>query len=134
MNMQHTVQEKWEEYLIGVRPNAVFPAGHLCYAVKAKNIWLGECDMAMRTDLLQESYAQLYDLVGEKLTEEIYEMYRGRQISFPMRLYNRDKVAAQIVKEYDGHNLAELTKKYEYSQRWIRQIIQKHREATTDKQ
>jgi Mor family transcriptional regulator len=58
----------------------------------------------------------------------IDEMYRGRQTSFPIRLYNRDKVAEQIVEEYDGHNLAELTKKYEYSQRWIRQIIQKHRE------
>lgn len=84
--------------------------------------------MTMRVDLLQESYAQLYDLVGEELTEKIYEMYRGRQISFPMRLYNRDKVAKQIVEEYNGHNLAELTKEYEYSQRWIRQIIQKQRE------
>ncbi|KRL93780.1 hypothetical protein FD28_GL000967 [Levilactobacillus hammesii DSM 16381] len=45
-----------------------------------------------------------------------------------MRLYNRDKVAEQIVNEYDGHNLAQLTKEYDYSQRWIRQIIQKHRE------
>jgi len=41
----------------------------------------------------------------------IDEMYRGRQTSFPIRLYNRDKVAEQIVEEYDGHNLAELTKK-----------------------
>ncbi|NLR31010.1 Mor transcription activator family protein [Levilactobacillus tujiorum] len=84
--------------------------------------------MAMRVDLLQESYAQLYELLGEELTEKVYEMYRGRQISFPMRLYNRDKVAEQIVNEYDGHNLAQLTKEYDYSQRWIRQIIQKHRE------
>lgn len=84
--------------------------------------------MAMRVDLLQESYAQLYELLGEDLTAKIYDMYRGRQISFPMRLYNRDKVAEQIIKEYDGHNLAQLTREYEYSQRWIRQIIQKDRE------
>lgn len=84
--------------------------------------------MTMRVDLLQESYAQLYELLGEDLTEKVYEMYRGRQISFPMSLYNRDKVAEQIVNEYDGHNLAQLTKEYDYSQRWIRQIIQKHRE------
>ena len=78
----------------------------------------------MRVDLLQESYAQLYGLLGEDLTEKVYEMYRGRQISFPMRLYNCDKVA-----EYDGHNLAELTRKYDYSQRWVRQMIQADREA-----
>jgi len=131
--MHHGKQLEREEYLMGVRSNVVLTALHLCYAVKAKNNWLGECGMAMRVDLLQESYAQLYELVGEELTEKIYEMYRGRQISFPMRLYNRDKVAAQIVEEYDGHNLAELTKKYEYSQRWIRQIIQKHRESMEEK-
>ena len=78
----------------------------------------------MRVDLLQESYAQPYGLLGEDLTEKVYELYRGRQISFPMRLYNRDKVA-----EYDGHNLAELTRKYDYSQRWVRQMIQADREA-----
>lgn len=78
----------------------------------------------MRVDLLQESYAQLYGLLGEDLTEKVYELYRGRQISFPMRLYNRDRAA-----ECDGHNLAELTRKYDYSQRWVRQIIQADREA-----
>lgn len=63
----------------------------------------------MRVDLLQESYAQPYGLLGEDLTEKVYEMYRGRQISFPVRLYNRDKVAEQIFEEYAGHNLVELT-------------------------
>lgn len=80
--------------------------------------------MEIEPELLQESYAQLNELVGTEKMYQIFEMYRGRQISFPMRLYDRDKVSQQIVKEYDGHNLAQLTKKYDYSQRWIRQIIQ----------
>jgi len=83
--------------------------------------------MTMRVDLLQDSYAQLYDLLGEELTEKLYQVYRGQQVSFPMRLYNRDKVAKQILTEYDGHNIAELTRKYDYSQRWVRQMIQEGR-------
>jgi len=82
----------------------------------------------MRVDLLQDTYAQLVDLVVEDLTEKIYQLYRGQQISFPMRLYNRDKVAKQILTEYNGHNIAELTRKYDYSQRWVRQMIQLGRE------
>ncbi|NLR31013.1 Mor transcription activator family protein [Levilactobacillus tujiorum] len=84
--------------------------------------------MKVREELLQESYAQLYALVGEELMLKIFDLYRGQQVSFPMRLYNRDKVAQQIVAEYDGHNMAQLTRKYDYSQRWVRQMIQQSRE------
>lgn len=82
----------------------------------------------MRAELLQETYSQLYELLGEELTLKIYELYRGQQVSFPMRLYNRDKVAQQVLAEYDGHNISQLTKKYDYSQRWVRQIIRESRE------
>ncbi|AYM01596.1 hypothetical protein D8911_00790 [Levilactobacillus brevis] len=34
------------------------------------------------------------------------------------------KVAKQVLLEYNGHNIAELTRKYDYSQRWVRQMIQ----------
>jgi len=80
-------------------------------------------------ELLQESYAQLNEIVGTEQMTKIFELYRGRQISFPMRLYDRKKVSQQIIEEYDGHNLAQLTQKYDYSQRWIRQIIQNDRQS-----
>jgi len=81
--------------------------------------------MTIQVALLQETYAQLYDLLGAELTQEVFDLYRGRQISFPMRLYDRQKVAQRLVQEYNGHNLPELTRRYDYSQRWIRQIIQR---------
>ncbi|WP_125581932.1 Mor transcription activator family protein [Levilactobacillus cerevisiae] len=84
--------------------------------------------MKMQVDLLQDTYAQLVELVGEDLTEKIFQLYRGQQVSFPMRLYARDKVAEQIRIEYNGHNIADLTRKYDYSQRWVRQMIQLGRE------
>lgn len=80
--------------------------------------------MEIDADLLQESYAQLYELVGPEMMYQIFELYRGRQISFPMRLYDRNKVSKKVISEYNGKNLADLTKKYDYSQRWLRQMIQ----------
>ena len=80
--------------------------------------------MPIETEILQESYAELFEIVDEETLCQIYEIYRGRQISFPMRLYDRQRVAQRIKSEYDGHNLAALTKKYDYSQRWIRKILQ----------
>lgn len=80
--------------------------------------------MEIDADLLQESYAQLYELVGPEMMYQIFELYRGRQISFPMRLYDRNKVSKKVITEYNGNNLADLTKKYDYSQRWLRQMIQ----------
>ena len=79
--------------------------------------------MEVVSDLLQESYEQLNEILGAEQMLKVFEIYRGRQISFPMRLYDHKKVAQRIVDEYDGHNLAQLTHKYDYSQRWIRQII-----------
>ncbi|MCP8857547.1 Mor transcription activator family protein [Latilactobacillus fuchuensis] len=80
--------------------------------------------MPIETEILQESYAELFEIVDEETLCQIYEIYRGRQISFPMRLYDRQQVAQRIKKEYDGQNLVALTKKYDYSQRWIRKILQ----------
>lgn len=79
--------------------------------------------MSIETEILQESYAELFEIVDEATLIQIYEIYRGRQISFPMRLYDRQQVAQRIKNEYNGHNLTTLTKKYDYSQRWIRKIL-----------
>ncbi|MCF6161797.1 Mor transcription activator family protein [Furfurilactobacillus milii] len=86
--------------------------------------------MDVTPELLQESYAQLNEVLGTEQMMKVFEIYRGRQISFPMRLYDRKKVAKKIIAEYNGHNLVQLTHKYDYSQRWIRQIIRQNGSKT----
>ena len=53
----------------------------------------------------------------------LHQVYKGLQVTFPKRLYSREYVQEKVKKEYDGTNLKELSRRYGYSERWIRQII-----------
>ena len=79
--------------------------------------------MKLEYEVLHPFYKTLYDLVGQENMLKIYDEYRGMQISVPMKLYDRNLAAEKIRKEYDGTNLAELTKRYGYSQRWGSNLI-----------
>ena len=74
-------------------------------------------------DVLHPFYKTLYDLVGQENMLKIYDEYRGMQISVPMKLYDRTLAAEKIRKEYDGTNLAELTKRYGLSTLFRTKII-----------
>ena len=54
---------------------------------------------------------------------KIYNEYRGTQVNLPMKLYDREKSQATIIKEYPRLSLKELSDKYGYSQRWIKKVI-----------
>lgn len=50
--------------------------------------------------------------------------FRGLQLTFPVRLLSREFVRKQLKCEFNGCNLKELSRKYDYSERWIRKIIE----------
>ena len=53
----------------------------------------------------------------------IHQAYKGLQVTFPKRLYSKDYVKEKVKYEYNGENLKELSRRYGYSERWIRQMI-----------
>lgn len=53
----------------------------------------------------------------------IHQAYKGLQVTFPKRLYSKEYVKEKVLQEYNGKNLKELSKRYGYSERWIRQMI-----------
>lgn len=53
----------------------------------------------------------------------LHQVYKGLQVTFPKRLYSREYVQEKVKKEYDGTNLKQLSRRYGYSERWIRQMI-----------
>lgn len=61
----------------------------------------------------------------------MHQAYKGLQITFPKRLYSKEYVREKIISEYNGSNLKELSKRYGYSERWIRQMI-KERDEEND--
>ena len=74
-------------------------------------------------ELLNAVYEEISEKLGMDTAMEIYRMFKGQQISFPMRFFNPAKIQQMIVREYDGSNLKILAVKYGYSEKSVRRII-----------
>ena len=68
-------------------------------------------------------YKNIADLLGEEATIKLYKNYKGQQITFPMRLYSKEYVLRVIKYKYNGKNLTELSRELDYSERWMRTLV-----------
>ena len=74
-------------------------------------------------ELLNSVYKEISEKLGMDTAMEIYRMFKGQQISFPIRFFNSVKIHQIIVQQYDGTNVRMLAVKYGYSEKTIRRII-----------
>ena len=74
-------------------------------------------------ELLNSVYKEISEKLGMDTAMGIYQLFRGQQVSFPMRFFNTECIRKIIVQEYDGINVKELAVKYGYSEKTIRRII-----------
>ena len=75
------------------------------------------------SDLLNAVYWEISEKLGMDTAMEIYQMFKGQQINFPVRFFNPTRIQQIIVKEYDGTNIRTLAIKYNYSEKTVRRII-----------
>ena len=80
---------------------------------------MGESD----PELLNAVYKEISEQLGMDVAMNIYQMFKGQQISFPVRFFNSLKIQQIILKEYDGTNIRILATKYNYSEKTVRRII-----------
>ena len=76
-------------------------------------------------EVLNSVYREISEKMGIEVAMELYEMFKGQQISFPVRFFNPSKIRQVIIKEYDGTNIRMLAQKYNYSEKTIRRILKK---------
>ena len=74
-------------------------------------------------DLLHPVYRELCEKLGMKTAVELYQMFKGQQISFPVRMMDPQKLRQAIVQAYNGANIRELAGRYGYSEKSIRRLI-----------
>ena len=74
-------------------------------------------------ELLNSVYKEVSEKLGMDTAMEIYRMFKGQQISFPMRFFNPERIQRIIFQEYDGTNIKTLAIKYGYSEKTVRRII-----------
>lgn len=75
---------------------------------------------------LNDVYREIADELGAEAAKTVYRLFRGQQISFPQRLYHPDRIREIIRREYNGSNVRELAKKYDYSEKTVRRILKEH--------
>lgn len=81
------------------------------------------------TSGLQGVYKELAEIIGVDATVAMYKELRGQQVTFPTRLYERNYVIQEVNLRYDGSNIKELAREFEYTERWIRTFIIKNAEG-----
>lgn len=81
-------------------------------------------------EMLNSVYKEISDKLGIDTALDIYQLFKGQQITFPMRFFNAECIRRVIIREYDGTNIKKLAVKYGYSEKTIRRIL---REGTEDK-
>ena len=74
-------------------------------------------------ELLNAVYKEVSEKLGMDTAMEIYRMFKGQQISFPMRFFNPERIQKIIIQEYNGSNIKTLAIKYGYSEKTVRRII-----------
>ena len=80
-------------------------------------------DLKNENDSLNNVYKEIADELGLEAAKTIYCMFRGQQISFPLRFMSPEKIREKVIEEFNGTNVRELARKYDYSEKTIRRII-----------
>lgn len=68
-------------------------------------------------------YQEIYELIGEEGTMKLFDLFKGRQMTFPQRVYTTDYVTQYVKAHYNTKNLKELAEKFNYSERRIREFL-----------
>lgn len=74
-------------------------------------------------------YKEMAETVGVDNAYKIYHHFKGLQLLFPLKFYSSEYIAQQISAEYNGKNVRDLARKYEYSESRVRQILREVRAA-----
>ena len=74
-------------------------------------------------ELLNAIYKEISEMLGMDTAMDIYQLFKGQQVTFPMRFFNAECIRKIIAQEYDGTNVKKLAVKYGYSEKTIRRII-----------
>ena len=77
----------------------------------------------MNVEDFADVYMEIAETAGVETAIKIHKLFKGQQILFPQKLYKKEYIYKYIKENYNGQNVRELSQKFGYSDRRIRQII-----------
>lgn len=79
-----------------------------------------------KREQLNGIYKEIAMLCSIEVALKLFNEYKGQQITFPTKLISKDYIEKQIFKLYDGTNLKSLSKQFNYTERWLREVIKRY--------
>lgn len=77
----------------------------------------------MEAEAFADIYCEIANAVGAENAVKIHALLKGQQILFPQKLYKKEYIYTYIRQNYNGQNIRELSQKFGYSDRRVRQIV-----------
>ena len=77
----------------------------------------------MEPENLNGIYKDFAEHMGMEFAKLVFDNYKGLQVTFPVKFLSTEYVAEMIEKEYDGSNVKELARKYDCSERKVRNVL-----------
>ena len=96
--------------------------------------------MDIDIDCLAGSYRSIIEFfiledIDVSKIEKFHYHFKGQQVSYPMKLYDRELTAEKIKSLYKENNevdVRELTDKYGFSTRWVKNVIKEAKEELNE--
>jgi len=79
------------------------------------------------SEALNDSYLELYELIGRDAMLKLYKYFRGDKIDCPMRLYRPDYIADLVSQTPDRRERAKIARAGGYTIKFIEGILSKRR-------
>lgn len=76
-------------------------------------------------EFLNTVYKEISEKLGVDTAMDIYQLFKGQQITFPVRFFDAECIQKIIVREYNGSNIKKLAAKYGYSEKTVRRMIRR---------
>ena len=73
-------------------------------------------------------YGEVVEIIGDDKLKRFYRYFRGQQVVFPMKLYSKEYVVNEMLRSNGEKSLAEFAKEFDYSERYLRKLLQKKKE------
>ena len=79
------------------------------------------------SDTLNDSYLELYELIGRDAMLKLFKYFRGDKIDCPMRLYCSDYIADLVEQTSDRRERAKIARSVGYTIKFIEGLLRKRR-------
>ena len=79
------------------------------------------------SEALNDSYLELYELIGRDAMLKLFRYFRGDKIDCPMRLYRPDFIADLVEQTTDRRERARIARSAGYTIKFIEGVLSKRR-------